>query len=74
MSLLLQAMLFEKYGRTRLTIPELAEQLGLKPGTVYNKINDGSLGIPTYVDGSRWVDIRDVAAYLDSVRASATPA
>jgi hypothetical protein len=74
MSLMLQAMLFEKYGRPRLNMTELADVLGIAPGTLYNKLNKGTLGVRTYVDGGRWADIRDVAAYLDQARATATPA
>jgi predicted DNA-binding transcriptional regulator AlpA len=71
---MLQAFLFEKYGRPRLNMKELADALGISSGTLYNKINKGTLGVRTYEDGTRWADIRDVAAYLDEQRQKAIPA
>ena len=41
-------------------------------GTVRNRITSGTLGIPTYVDGRRYADFRDVAQYLDDCRARAS--
>jgi hypothetical protein len=59
--------LLEKYG-PRLDVKQLAEVLGLKPGTVNNRISAGTLGIPTYVDGQRYADYRDVATHFDECR------
>lgn len=68
MSLLLQAMLFEKYG-ARLGTAQLAECLGWEESTVYNKIANGSFPVPTYKDGGkRYAAIEDVAAHLQACR------
>ena len=68
MSLLHQAMIFERYG-PRLTMEQLGEALGLATQTVYNQVAKGTCKVKTYVDGGkRFADYRDLAAYLDSVR------
>ncbi len=68
MSLLTQAYLLEKYG-PRLTIEQLAEELDMTKGTIYNQVSAGTFPIPTYVDGNkRFSDMRDVAKYLDDCR------
>lgn len=73
MSLLHEAIIVEKFG-LRLTVQQLGEALNLAPQTIYNQIAKGEFKVPTYVDGKqRWCDYRDLAAYLDSVRAK-TPA
>ena len=70
MSLLHEAIVVEKYG-LRLTVEQLGQALCLVPQTIYNKIAKGEFKVPTYVDGGkRYSDYRDVAAYLDSLRAS----
>ena len=74
MSLLTQAYLLEKYG-PRLSIEQLASVLGVAKGTIYNQISAQTFPLPTYTDhGKRWADYRDVATYLDDVRAKATQA
>jgi predicted DNA-binding transcriptional regulator AlpA len=71
MSILTQAMIFEKYG-PRLGIPQLAELTSMKPKTIYNQVSAGTFPIKTYVDGGqRWADYRDAAAHFDSLRAQA---
>lgn len=71
MSLLTQAYLLEKHG-PRLTTDALAEVLAISKHTVYKHISDGSLKIPTYLDGGkRYADYRDVAEYLDEIRKEA---
>ncbi len=70
-SLLTQAYLLETYG-PRLTMEQLAEVMRIKVSTLYNKIAAEELPIPTYKDGKRFADYRDVAIYLDSFR-EATP-
>lgn len=71
MSLMTQAYLLEKYG-PRLTVEQLAEVLGLKPGTVYNQISAQTFPVPTYVEGNkRFADYRDVASHLDQCRGRA---
>jgi predicted DNA-binding transcriptional regulator AlpA len=62
--------LVKTYG-LRLTMEQLAEVLSVSRGSIYNKISAGTFKIPTYVDGQRWADARDVAAHLDSCRATA---
>jgi hypothetical protein len=69
--LLLQCAVLELYG-PRLNMGQVAELLGLSHGTVFNKISAGTLGLKTYVDfGKRFADYRDVASYLDEIRAAA---
>jgi predicted DNA-binding transcriptional regulator AlpA len=71
MSILTQAMLFEKYG-PRLSIDQLAELLNIKKTTLYNQISAKTCPVKTYLDcGQRWADFRDVAAHFDAMRAKA---
>lgn len=71
MSLLLQAMLFEKYGG-RLTVKDMADELDRAEGTIYNQVSAGTFEIPTYVEGGkRFADVRDVAAHFDKARKGA---
>lgn len=73
MSLLTQMVLIEKHG-LRVDLDRLAVILETTPANLRRKISDNTLGIPTYVDGGkRWADIRDVAAYFDSLREGASP-
>lgn len=68
MSLLTQAYLLERYG-PRLSMADLAHELGVAVKTVQNQAAAGRLKVPTYRDdGGRFADYRDVAAYFDSVR------
>lgn len=68
MSLLSQAMIFDKYG-PRLDIAQLAEVTGLKKPTIYNQMSAGTFPIKTYLDGGkRFADFRDVAEHLDACR------
>jgi hypothetical protein len=75
MSMMLQAMLFERYG-PRLTVEQLGQALDLARNTIYNQVAAGTFAVPTYVDGGkRFADVRDVASYLDACRERAkTPA
>ncbi len=71
MSLLMQAMFFEKYGY-RLTVVQPSEVLHVKKTTLYNQISAGTCAVPTYVDsGKRFADVRDVAQHFDSLRQQA---
>lgn len=67
--------LAEKHnGRWRLTLDEVAEQLGFQPGTIRNKINRGEITF-FYKDGESqqlFADVRDVAEHLDKCRSKAT--
>ena len=70
-SLMTQAIIAETYG-VRLTMEQLAKALGIAKNTIYNKLAAGTFEVPTYVDGNRFCDYRDLAAYLDSCRDRAT--
>lgn len=71
MSLMLQAMLFERYG-ARLNAEQLAAALGITKAALYNQISSGTCPVKTYLEaGKRWADCRDVAEYFDQVRALA---
>ena len=71
MSLLQEAIVAEKYG-LRLTVDQLSYALSIAKNTIYNQVAQGVFKIPTYLDGKcRYADYRDVARYLDEVRASA---
>lgn len=65
MSLLTQAMIFERYG-PRLGVEQLAEVLGVSKGALYNQFSAGTCPVKTYLDqGKRWADYREVARHLD---------
>ncbi|WP_312412601.1 hypothetical protein [Comamonas sp.] len=69
-SLVTQMFVAEKYG-LRLDVAQLAQVLGITPGTVLNRISANTFGIPTYLDnGKRYADYRDVAQHFDSIRMS----
>lgn len=71
MSLLSQALVFDRYG-ARLDTDQLAELLGQTRGGILNQISAGTFPIPTYVEAKRrWADFRDVADHLDAQRALA---
>lgn len=71
MSLLTQAMMFERYG-PRLSTDKLAEALGITKAALYNQLSAGSCPVRTYLDGGkRWADYRDVAEHFDRLRALA---
>jgi hypothetical protein len=71
MSLMITAMLLEKYG-PRLSTRDLGDVLKINYRTIENKIYRGELGIVTYRDqGKVWADCRDVAEYLDECRSRA---
>lgn len=68
MSFMITAYLMEKYGPL-LTIPELAEVLKLKEGTVKNKISKQEITIPVLKMGDRTVFLaEDVSDYVDELR------
>ncbi len=76
MSLFMQALIAERYGM-RLDMKQLADVLGIKPGTLANWLSAGSCPVRTYLDGGkRFADCRDVAEHLDACRerASGLPA
>lgn len=67
MSLMHEAIIAEKYG-LRLTMEQLANALGIAVNTIYNQIAQGTFKVPTYLDGKRYADYRDLARYLDELR------
>ncbi|MNK84979.1 hypothetical protein D3C87_1048460 [compost metagenome] len=59
-------ILYMRYGRMRLTMSELATELGLKEGSLRNLISDEKCAVPTYTEGrNRYADVRAVGDYLD---------
>lgn len=59
-------MLEQRYKRQRITVDELAEQLGVTPGHVRNKKANGGLEIKSIKEGSKvFFDILEVARYLE---------
>lgn len=72
MSLITQAFVVERYG-LRLDMKQLAEVLGIKPGTLANWISAGACPVKTYLDGGkRWADYQHVAEHLDACRETAS--
>jgi excisionase family DNA binding protein len=72
MTLMTRAAIIDKYG-LRLTMEQVAEVLGVHPGTVYNQIASGTLKIGTYKEGGRrYASYAAVADYLDNMSATAT--
>lgn len=71
MSLLSQMVLIEKHG-LRVDLESLASILDTSAANLRRRISEGTLTIPTYVDGGkRWADTRDVADYFDTMRQTA---
>ncbi|WP_306437088.1 hypothetical protein [Bordetella genomosp. 9] len=59
-------LLYMRYGRMRLTLGELAIELGIAEGTLRNQISDDKCPVPTYKEGrNRFADVRAVGEYLD---------
>lgn len=71
MSIVTTALLFDRYG-PRLNMDQLSDMMQIAPTTLYNQISAGSCPVKTYREGkARFADVRDVAEYLDQVRALA---
>lgn len=71
MSILAQMVLVEKYG-LRVDLDRLAGILETTAPNLRRKISEGTMEIPTYLDGGkRWADVRDVADYFDARRQEA---
>lgn len=71
MSLMTQAYLLDNYG-PRLNAEQVAQVLGITVVALHTARHKGTLGVRMYTDGGRlWADYRDVAGYLDEVRAAA---
>lgn len=71
MTLWRMIFLSEKYGRTRLKLPEIAEQIGIAPSTIRNRRSDGDFQW-IKVDGrDLYADVEDVAQYIEQQRLKA---
>jgi hypothetical protein len=67
--------LAEQYGRMTLTLDEVAEQIGYRPGTIKNRRQQGDFAWLKPDGRTLYADVADVAAYLEQRRTShATPA
>lgn len=73
-SFLSYAFLLERYG-PRVNLEDLAVILDTTAANLRRRISCQDFDIPTYLDGGRrWVDIRDLSAYLDLRRQQAREA
>lgn len=63
--------LAEKYGRMTLTLDEVAEQIGMAPGTIKNRRSRGEFAWLKADGRSLSADVADVAAFLESSRPTA---
>lgn len=57
--------LAEKYGRMTMTLPEVAEQIGLAAGTIKNRRQAGEFQWLRTDGRNLYADVSDVAAYLE---------
>lgn len=74
MSLITTLYLMERYG-PRLDLSQAAEVLGTTTMGLHKRVGQGTLGMPSYLDGkTRYIDVRDLADYLDRCRADAISA
>jgi phage terminase Nu1 subunit (DNA packaging protein) len=65
-------LLLAKYQKPRITMAELADFMGVSLHRAQNMKSAGELPVPVYKEGRNvYADLRDVAAYLDSMRESA---
>lgn len=60
--------LAEKYGRMTLTLDEVAEQIGLAPGTIRNRRTRGEFQWLRSDGRTLTADVQDVAAFLEQLR------
>jgi predicted transcriptional regulator len=70
MSLWRHVYLAERYGRMRLTLPEIAEQLGLSVQTIRNRKTKGDFKWIAADGRDLFADVADVAEYLEQRRTS----
>lgn len=65
-------LLLAEFQKSRISLKELADFMGVTFETAQNQRALGRLPIPTYKEGARvYADIRDIAAYLDTMREQA---
>lgn len=62
--------LAETYGRMTLTLDEVAEQIGLAPGTIRNRRTRGEFAWLRSDGRTLTADVADVAAFLERQRTS----
>jgi hypothetical protein len=62
--------LAEKYGRMTLTLDEVAEQIGYRPGTIKNRRQQGEFTWLRTDGRTLYADVADVVAYLEQRRTS----
>lgn len=62
--------LAEKYGRMTLTLDEVAEQVGLAPGTIRNRRSRGEFSWLRADGRALYADVVDVAEYVERRRHS----
>jgi hypothetical protein len=62
--------LAERYGRMTMTLDEVAEQIGVAASTIKNKRMRGEFGWLRSEGRTLSADVADVAAFLESHRAS----
>lgn len=74
MSLWRVLFLTEKYGRMRLTLPEIAEQIGMAPSTIRSRRARGELQWIRPDGRELFADVADVADYLEQQTSRATQA
>lgn len=60
--------LAEKYGRMSLTLDEIAEQIGIAPGTIRNRRQTGDFDWIRSDGRQLYADVADVAQYLEQRR------
>jgi len=65
-------LLVEQFKNVRITTRQLAQFMGIDFRSLQNGLGAGRYIIPTYKEGKhRYVDLRDLASYLDAKRRSA---
>ena len=66
--------LAEQYGRMTLTLDEIADQIGLAPGTIRNRRTRGEFQWLRSNGRTLTADVEDVAAYIEAARRTSAAA
>lgn len=66
--------LAERYGRMTLTLDEIAEQIGIAPGTIRNRRTKGEFQWMQSDGRKLTADVEDVAAYIAQIHSDAAAA